>query len=243
MPHPMRQMLYIMVMGVWAGVFWSTPPVVAEDTGTITGQVRFTGTPPAPVKLEFGAEKQCALLHGDHQPVKEDLVVNAQGGVKYVLVYVTGVAPDGAVAPSQPVVFEQKGCVFLPHVAAVMAGQPVEVRNDDPVLHNVRAQSKQGQSFNIAQPVQGMKTTKVLNKPEIGIPLKCDVHFWMTAYLHVLPHPFFAMTGEDGRFAIAGVPSGTYTLEAWHEKLGVQTHTVALAAGESKSVTIEFASP
>ena len=222
-----------------------SPEGVAASNGggTVTGKVAFTGTPPVSQSIAFGAEKQCALIHGDHPPIKEDLVVNPNGTVRDVLVYVTEAVPGDFTPPAEPLVFEQRGCVFAPHVGAVMAGQPIEVRNDDPVLHNVRAQSKLGQSFNIAQPVQGMKTTKVMKKPEVGIPLKCDVHFWMTAYLHVLAHPFFAVTGEDGAFTLSGLPPGTYTLEAWHSALGTRQATVTVQGAETQTVEFTLANP
>jgi len=207
--------------------------------GTVTGKVVFEGIPPSVKEIQFGAEKQCALGH-EHPPTYEDVVINGNGAVRDVLVYVTGEVPGQYAAPTEPLIFQQHGCIFVPHVGAVMLGQPVEVRNDDSVLHNVRAQSKLGQSFNIAQPVQGMKTTKKLLKPEIGIPLKCDVHFWMTGYLHVLPHPFFAITGPDGTFTIKGLPPGTYTIEAWHGKLGTQTQSVIVAEGQTAPAAFTF---
>jgi len=221
----------------------SAPLGFAEPNqgATIRGTVVFSGRAPAPKPVEFGAEKQCALLHGNNPPYAEDLVVNANGALKWTLVYVANEVPGDVAPPTEPLIFDQKGCLFSPHVGAVMVGQPIEVRNSDPVLHNVRAQSKAGQSFNIAQPVQGMKTTKTFKKPEIGIPLKCDVHFWMTAYLHVLSNPFFAITGADGTFTIEGLSPGTYTLAAWHEKLGEQTHTVIVQEGQRATVTFTFA--
>ena len=222
-------------VGIVAGLWLWTLPVTAiavpDEGGTITGTVKFAGTPPPQAPINFGAEKQCALAHGTMTPNVEDVVINSNGTVRDVLVYVTGEVPGQYAAPTEPFVFEQRGCIFVPHVGAVMVGQPVEVRNNDPILHNVRTQSKLGQSFNIAQPTQGMKTTKKLLKPEIGIPLKCDVHFWMTGYLHVLAHPFFAITGPDGAFTIKGLPPGTYTLEAWHGKLGTQQLTVTVQRG------------
>ncbi len=214
----------------------------AAAAGEMTGHVRFAGTPPARKPVAFGGEQQCALMHKDAPPLMEDVVVGPDGGLRDVLVYLTGTAPGGPYTPpTEPLVYEQQGCVFKPHVGAVMVGQPVEVRNDDAVLHNVRAQSKLGQSFNIAQPVQGMKTRKMMKAQEIGVPIKCDVHFWMTGYLHVLAHPFFAMTGEDGAFAIAHLPPGTYTFEAWHPVLGTRTVTATVTDGENAPLTFTFA--
>ena len=240
-----RRRLVCLILMTW-GLSWGLGPLGAAnagDGGTITGQVVFSGTPPTPSSVSFGGEQQCALIHGDHPPQVEDVVVNSNGTLRDVLVYVVGEVQGTYTPPAEPLVFEQKGCLFVPHVGAVMIGQPVEVRNDDPVLHNVRAQSKQGQSFNIAQPVQGMKTTKKLLKPEIGIPIKCDVHFWMTGYLHVLPHPFFAITETNGTFAIKGLPPGTYTLEAWHGKLGTKQLTVTVTGNESHTAEFTFGSP
>lgn len=231
---------FVIALGVSAGLSWGHPMSAAEEGATITGRVRFDGAPPAPKPVNFGAEQQCAILHGDQPPQAEDVVVNSNGTLRDVLVYVTGEVAVSFAPPSAPVVFEQRGCVFVPHVAAVMVGQPIEVRNDDAVLHNVRAQSKLGQAFNIAQPVQGMKTTKMMKAQEIGIPLKCDVHFWMTAYLHVLAHPFFSVIGTDGSFTIAGLPPGTYTLEAWHGKLGTQQATVTVAGSGSQPAEFVF---
>ena len=231
------------VAGLWLGMLTVLPSAVAGGGGTITGTVKFSGTPPPPTPINFGAEKQCALVHGTTPPNVEDVVINSNGTVRDVLIYVTGEVPGQYAAPTEPLVFEQRGCIFVPHVGAVMVGQPVEVRNDDPILHNVRAQSKLGQSFNVAQPVQGMKTAKVFQKPEIGMSLKCDVHFWMTAFLHILPHPFFGVTGEEGTVVIRNLPAGTYTLEAWHEKLGSQTHSVTVKDGETTPIEFVFKSP
>ena len=231
------------IAGLWFGVSPALPLAGAGGGGTITGTVKFSGTPPPPMPITFGAEKQCALAHGTTPANVEDVVINGNGTVRDVLIYVTGEVPGQYATPTEPLVFEQRGCLFVPHVGAVMVGQPVEVRNDDPILHNVRTQSKLGQSFNIAQPTQGMKTTKKLLKPEIGIPLKCDVHFWMTGYLHVLAHPFFAVTGPDGVFTIKGLPAGTYTLEAWHGKLGTKQLTVTVNGEESQSVEFTLANP
>ena len=99
-------------------------------------------------------------------------------------------------------------------------GQPIEIINSDPTLHNIHAMPKANSEFNTGQPMQGMKTKHTFTAKEVMVPFKCDVHGWMNAYVGVLDHPYFAVTGEDGKFALKGLPPGTYTIEAWHEKLG-----------------------
>ena len=217
--------------GAWAG-----------PGGTITGRVVFEGAPPPAKEIQFGAEQQCALAH-QHPPAYEDIVVNGNGTLKWVLVYVKDRVPGDFPAPTEPVVIDQQGCVFVPHAAATQVGQPVEFRNNDPVLHNVRGASKQHQAFNIAQPVQGSKTTRVFKTPEVGMLIKCDVHFWMASYLHVLDQPFYAITQDDGAFTIPGLPAGTYTVEAWHEKLGTRSQTVTVGDGESAPLPLTFSAP
>ncbi len=212
----------------------------AGKTATIRGKVVFKGTPPKPQPVSFGAELQCKQLRKNNPLYKEDIVVNKNGTLRWVLVYVKSNVKGKFQPPKDPVVVDQIGCQFIPHVAAAMVGQPVEFRNSDALLHNVRADSETSQSFNLAQPVAGMKEVRTFKKPELGIELKCDVHFWMLGYLHILPHPFFAVTGEDGTFTIQGLPPGKYTLEAWHEKLGTQTAEVTVKAGEVKEVTFTF---
>ena len=212
----------------------------AFAAATLTGKVAFEGTAPAPKPISFGAEKQCAIMHGDKPPVDEGIVVNSNNTVKWALVYIKEGVSGEFKAPDQPVVVNQKGCLFSPHVAAVMAGQKIDFKNEDAVLHNVRANSKANKMFNIAQPIQGMTTTKKFDQPEIGIQMRCDVHFWMSAYIHVLSHPFFAVTGEDGSFTIKDLPAGNYTLEVWHEALGTQTQMVTVGEGESKEVNFSL---
>ena len=209
---------------------------VFAQGATVTGKVAFEGEAPKPAPINFGAEKQCADMHKDKMPVNEDIVINPNNTVQWVLVYIKDDVGGPFTAPAEPVTVNQNGCVFAPHGVAVMAGQKVIFKNDDPVLHNVRTDSKINKIFNIAQPIQGMETKKIFDKPEIGIRLKCDVHFWMAGYIHVLSNPFFAVTGEDGSFTIKNLPAGTYTLELWHEKLGTQDQTITVKDGESKEI-------
>ncbi len=207
---------------------------MAAQAAVLSGKVAFEGEAPAPKPLNFGAEKQCAMMHGDKMPVAEDLVVNPNQTVKWALVYVKAGAPASP-APAEPIEINQKGCMFVPHVTVARSGQKVIFKNSDPVLHNIRTESKINKLFNIAQPIQDMTTAWTFAQPEIGIKMRCDVHFWMASYIHVLDHPFYALTGDDGSYQIKDLPAGTYTVEVWHEKLGTQTAEITVAEGETKT--------
>ena len=206
---------------------------------TITGKALFDGTPPVPPKVRMDADPVCAQQHNAavHAP---EIVVN-NGGLQYVFVYVkSGLEGKTFPTPTTPVVFDQRGCLYDPHVLGIQVNQPLQILNSDATLHNVNAKPTQSTPFNLAMPTKGMKVTKTFAKPEIMVPVKCNVHPWMQAYIGVVPHPFFAVSGQDGSFTINGLPAGTYTLEAWHEKLGTATETVTVTDGETKSVSFTF---
>lgn len=207
---------------------------MAVQAAVLSGKVVFEGEVPAPKPINFGAEKQCATMHGDKMPVAEDLVINTDKTVKWALVYVKTGA-QASPAPAEAVEIDQKGCIFAPHAAVARAGQKVIFKNSDAILHNVRSESKVNKAFNIAQPVQGMTTAKTFAQPEIGIKIRCDVHFWMASFIHVFDHPFYAVTGDDGSYEIKDLPAGTYTIEVWHEKLGAQTAEVTVTESETKT--------
>lgn len=204
------------------------------QAATLTGKVAFEGEAPAPKPINFGAEKQCAMMHGDKMPMTEGLVVNPNKTVKWALVYVKGGVSESS-APAEALEIDQKGCMFVPHVAVAQVGQKVTFKNSDSVLHNVRSESKLNKAFNIAQPLQGMTTTKIFEQAETGIKMRCDVHFWMASFVHVLDHPFYAVTDDEGNYQIKDLPAGTYTIEVWHEKLGTQTAEATIAEGETKT--------
>ncbi|MBI4971042.1 MAG: carboxypeptidase regulatory-like domain-containing protein [Candidatus Omnitrophica bacterium] len=227
----------LMLAGI---VFSFLSSAMADGGGTITGKVVYKGEAITPQPINFGPEKACAASHKDKMPVNEDIVINPDNTVKWAFVRIKEDVPGDYPAPTDPVIIEQNGCIFTPHGAAVRVGQPVEFHNNDEVLHNVRGASKEGQAFNVAQPLKGMKTKKTFAKPEMGMQLKCDVHFWMAAYLHVMANPFYAITGDDGSFTIKDLPPGDYTLELWHEKLGILTKPVSVKAGETQTVDFEL---
>ena len=206
----------------------------AAQAAVINGKVLFEGEAPAPKPINFGADIQCKTMHGDKMPVTEELVVNPNKTVKWAFVYIKEGAPASS-APEVAVEVDQEGCMFVPHVAAAQAGQQVIFKNSDAVLHNVRTESKINKAFNIAQPFQGMATTQIFAESEIGIKTRCDVHFWMVSFIHVLDHSFYAVTGDDGSYQIENLPAGTYTVEVWHEKLGTETAQITVAGDETKT--------
>jgi plastocyanin len=213
--------------------------VAPKDSAVIAGMVVYQGTPPQPKAVNFGPEKVCASLHPDKPPFYETLVVNPNGTLKWAMVGIRGAVP-GKYAPSEkPVIVDQVGCVFTPHVVGALVGQDIEFHNSDPVTHNIRSSATRNSSFNNNFAPKSITKTK-FESPEIGIPLKCDIHFWMSAHIHVFAHPFFAITGDDGSFVISGVPTGNYTLVAWHETLKTQTQTITLKAGEVTMIDIVF---
>ena len=203
---------------------------------------RFQGSAPARTKIKMDADPICQQQHAE--PVlTEDTVVNPNSTLRNVVVYVKEGVKGSFPAPTSPVVLEQSGCWYAPHVFGIQADQPLDIVNNDATLHNVNAKPTTNQPFNIAQPVQGMKTTKKFAKPEVMVRFKCNVHPWMSAYAGVLDHPFFGVTDETGNAVISGLPAGTYVLEAWQETYGTQTQTVSVAEGEQKSVEFSFKAP
>jgi len=217
----------------------------AAPTGsaTISGSVKFTGTAPAPKKIQMSSDAYCKTQHPGGSVNAEDVVVNPNGTLKNVYVYVkSGLGDKKFPAPTTPAVFDQHGCMYNPHVLAVQAGQPIVVRNSDGVLHNINARPKINKGFNFGQPVQGMESKKSFDQPEVMIPVKCDVHPWMSGWIGVQNHPFAAVTGDDGSFSLKGLPAGTYEIEAWHEKYGTSIQSVTIGENETKTVSFAFKS-
>ncbi len=211
-------------------------------SGSITGTVSFTGTAPANPVIDMSEEKACADKY-QGQPT-DPVVVVANGGLANTFVYVKSGLPAGATysAPATAVVLDQQGCLYTPRVLGAMAGQNIEIKNSDPLLHNIKAVPTVNRGFNISQPQAGMTSTRSFSQPEVMIPLECSVHGWMHASVAVMSHPFFAVSAGNGTFTISGLPAGTYEVEAWHEKLGTKTMSVTVAEGAAAAADFSFGS-
>jgi plastocyanin len=135
---------------------------------------------------------------------------------------------------------DQDGCEYHPHVLGVQTGQQITFRNSDGLLHNINAQAETNRSFNISQPQSMDAPPRTFAQAEIMIPVRCDVHGWMEAYIGVVDHPYFAVTGDDGSFRLENLPPGDYTIEAWHEEYGTQTAQVTVAAQQTGDVSFTF---
>ena len=228
----------VLVLGL---VAWTRQPV-AQGGATVSGKVKFTGSKPAMRKIDMSEEPKCKAKYAAAPPTEETVVVNPNGTLANVLVYVKSGLPAGykPPAPAGAVLLDQDGCRYHPRVFGAMVGQTINIKNSDGILHNIKAVAKKNRPFNISQPAV-MTSERTFATPEVTVPLECNVHGWMQAWVGVLPHPFFAVTGTDGRFGIMGLPPGTYTVEAWHEKYGTQTATVTVTGTETKTADFTFA--
>ena len=206
-------------------------PAAPAGSGSVTGRILFAGAKPAPKFLTgMDANPQCLKQHGGKAPAAEDVVVNEDGTLANVFVWVKSGPVPASPVPSTRVKLDQVKCVYVPHVAAVMVGQELEIHNSDPVNHNIHPLPMENREWNESQPPQGEPKIKTFAKAEQMIPFKCNVHPWMRAYVNVVPHAFFAVTGADGKFELKGLPPGDYVIEAVHEKFGPQEVKVTVGA-------------
>jgi plastocyanin len=197
-----------------------------RGNGTIAGEVLFLGNPPTMHPLKLGADPVCA---GGSR--FDEQVIVSNGRLANVFVRLLGAPPEQP--PSVPAIVDQRSCVFRPRVQGIIRGQSVEIRNGDPTLHNAHAYAGGWTLFNYAQPAGAPPVGRPLTDRSGVLKLKCDVHPWMTAFIHVVDNSYFAVTGADGSFSIRGLAEGSYELEAWHERFGVKRAKVDLREGET----------
>ena len=205
------------------------PPIDPATTATISGVVTFQGAAPKAEQIDMSADPACK---GDTtwQPIVVD-----NGRLANVLVYVKDGLSDRTFAPpTDAVTIDQRGCRYIPRVAAAMAGQPVEFLDHDPTMHNIHPMPKNNKEWNQAEQPDGKPVRRIFDNPEVMIPIKCNQHPWMKMYLNVMSNPFYAVTGPDGAFTLKRLPPGTYTIAAVQEKLGEKTQTITVAPKEDK---------
>ena len=201
------------------------------------GTVLLEGTPPPNKELNVGT---CTSeVKG---PVYSDAVLAKDGKLQNAFVWIkTGLdGYKGPPAPAEPIVMDQKGCMYKPHVIGARVGQKVIFLNSDPVLHNVRSVAESNATFNEMMPTKDMRLEKVFEKTEVPVRAKCDVHPWMSAYVGVVPHPFFAVSNAVGELTLSNVPEGDYEIEAWHEVFGRRTEKLKVKARETVQVKLSF---
>ena len=227
------------VAGVVVLVASSVAPVSGQgQSGTIVGHVKYAGPTPVNPVIRMGADPRCNKLYVGKRPTAPTFVVAADGGMANVFASLEGSFP-AAPAPAGPVVIDQKDCVFVPHVVGGRIGQTLQAKNSDITGHNVHSLSMVGNNFNTSQPSAGMVFEYRLKAGEI-LRIKCDFHPWMSVYVAILDHPYFATTAADGTFTIANVPAGKQTVRVWHEVMGVQTQTVDVQPGKTTAVDFAF---
>ena len=207
---------------------------------TITGKVKLEGDVPKMLisNINMSAEPDCKGLHEAAPPA--EVVVASDGMLQNVFVWVkSGIEGKFAVS-STPAMLDQKGCIYRPHVLAVQAGQMIKISNSDPTTHNVHPLPDTNREWNRSQPAQGPDIEYKFPRQEIMIAVKCNIHPWMRSYISVVNHPFFAVSGANGSFEIKGLPAGSYTIEAVHERFGPQEMSVTLGDAESKDIEFSY---
>jgi plastocyanin len=210
-------------------------PIDPATVATVSGTVKFDGTAPKPAKIDMSQDPACKGTN------EAETIAVDNGDLANVFVYVKdGLGSRTFDVPSTPVTLDQQGCRYHPHVLGVMAGQTVEIKNDDQTTHNIHPTPKDNREWNESQPPSSAALEKNFAREEIMLPVKCNQHPWMKMYINVVKSPFFAVTGKDGKYEIKGLPPGDYTIAFVHEKLGEQDQKVTVAAKESKTVDQSF---
>lgn len=207
--------------------------------GTISGTIHFSGKAPARVLIDMGQDPVCSLSDANYS---EQYMVH-DGGLQNVFIYVKdGLGNKAYAPPSTPVVIDQKGCRYVPHVVGVMAGQPIQFKNSDGTMHNVHMTPTlaTNQAVDLSEAPNSGGETRVLSTPELMIPARCNNHPWMETFLNVAANPFYAVSDADGHFTIKGLPPGTYAIVADHETMGTQTATVTVAAKQTAAQDFTF---
>jgi hypothetical protein len=234
--------LLLFTAALSAAVFVMDARPVAQGggpTGTIRGHVKLMGEAPGNAVIRMGRDPKCNEMNRGKLVVQELVAASKDGSLGNVFVKLDGNFPQTPV-PTTPVVIDQSGCIYHPRVIGARVGQTLEVKNDDNLMHNIHSITTKSNAFNTSQPKAGMMFMYKLKDEEM-LHLLCDIHSWMTAYVGIVAHPYFAVTGQDGSFEIRNVPAGTRTISFWHEVYGTQTRMVTVKPGAVATVDFSYA--
>ena len=207
--------------------------------GKITGRITVKGGKASAQKLAMTGDQYCKAF--DKQFVPPKFQIGDDGGLPHTFVYIKKGIRNKYPVPEEAAVLDQSKCMYDPHIMGIQVKQTLKIKNSDDTAHNVHAQPKRNEKFNIAQPKKGIVTEKEFRRPEIMVKFKCDVHGWMSAYVGVVKHPFFTVTDENGNFEIDKLPPGDYTVATWHELYGEREAQVIIADDRAETVDIEYA--
>ena len=235
------------IMIVSAALLGAALFAASPSAATLKGKVRFDGKPPKAKPIRMEKDPACvASYQGKEAPRAQSTVINENGTVRWAFVYIQEKVKAKGKKPPSPAL-DQNGCVYTPRVFGMMAGQKLKVTNSDSTKHNFHLLGKNkynrsaGPGKTVKRKIKKAGSRKLKKgKSRLMSKIKCDIHPWMIAYVGVLPHSYFAVTGQDGEFEIAGLPAGEYTLVAWHEKLGTLTQKVSVGGDEAKSTDFTF---
>jgi hypothetical protein len=213
---------------------------MSKANATVSGKITFDGTPPPNDKIQMSADPYCAQRTAGQSPTTETVKVS-DGGLENVIVFVSSGLPAGATyaTPTTPVEINQENCHYIPHVFTMMTNQPLKVKNSDATLHNIHAWAEKNPQFNVGQPVKDMVSETKFANPEVPLPVRCDVHKWMGAFIGVFNHPFETVSKSGGSFELK-LPPGNYEITAWHEKFGKKTMMVMVGDNEKKEANFSF---
>jgi hypothetical protein len=217
---------------------WLSDAAADTSAQSVSGVVKFEGTAPKPSRIEMSSDPNCKS--SSPSATTEDVVTGGNGSLEGVVVFVAdGLGDRTFQPPAQPAVLEQKGCLYRPHVIALQTNQKLNVVNSDATTHNIHPSPANNRESNTIQP-PGVPLELTFAREEIAIPVKCNVHPWMRGYIAVFKHPYFAVTGQDGSFELKDLPPGSYTITAWHGKLGTQSQKVTVGGGQGQKLEFVF---
>ena len=215
--------------------------VDADTAASIKGTIHYTGAKPAPKRIDMSEDPACFEANHGKRVFEESLLIGHGNTLANAFVYIEkGLEGKNFAVPQTPVVIDQRGCWFHPRVIGLQTNQPFQVVNSDPITHNIHPMAHLNREWNHSQGPGDSPLNRKFAKPEIMIPVKCNIHSWMHAYIGVLDHPYFAVSKEDGAFDIPNLPPGTYTLAVWHEKLGTLEQQITINPGQDAVVDFTY---